>query len=176
MPIHVYKRGDKYYVSPISLNSKNYKKKIIYKHLDIENIHYNNLPKDCNYHILNSNLVPTRKASILIINKVNLQVRLFDVFDVLKDYKIMDTEISNVIYYINNGIKIHYGKFDIRNYYNICTGCKNIHTDGIQRCIQCGNCMCSKCNILDSTLCNDCGINISDIDTDSNSSDIELKD
>ena len=36
--------------------------------------------------------------------------------------------------------------------------------------------MCSKCNVLDSDLCDDCGINISDLDTDSDSSDIEIKD
>jgi hypothetical protein len=169
MPINVYKKDNKFYISPILLNNKKYKKQTTYKHLDIANIEYNNLPKDCNYHILNSHLVPTRKASIIIINKDNLEVRLFEPFDVLKDYKITDSEFSNVIYYINNGIKIHYGKFDIRNYYNVCTGCKNIHKDGIQRCEQCSNCMCSKCNILDSTLCDDCGINITDLDTDTDS-------
>jgi hypothetical protein len=175
MPMYVYKRDDRFYVSPIILNSKKYKKICVYKELNINNILYSNLPKDCDYHILNSNLVPTRKAFIIIFDRISLKIRLFEPFDVLKDYKIMDSEYSSVIYYINNGIKIHYGKFDIRNFYNVCSGCKNIHKCKIQKCLQCGNCMCSKCNILDSDLCDDCGINISDLDTDTDSIDIELE-
>jgi hypothetical protein len=45
-------------------------------------------------------------------------MRHFGSFDILKDYKIeRDSELSFVIFYINNAIKIHSGKFDIRTSY-----------------------------------------------------------
>ena len=170
MPIYVYNKADRYYISPLKLNTRQYKLLCVYKELRLVNVFYYNMPKDCDYHILNSNLVPTRKAYIIIFNKTTLKLRLFEPFDVLKDYAILDDEYSSVMYYINNGIKVHYGKFDIRNFYNVCSGCKRIHNCKIQKCIQCSNCMCSRCNVLESTLCDDCGIIISD------SSDIEVDD
>jgi hypothetical protein len=158
MPIYLYSKKDNYYITLDVLPGKGYKKLKKYKEVNIKNSVYLNYSNDCKSHILNTMLVPTRLGYIVIINKNTLKLRHFGSFDVLKDYKIeRDSELSFVIFYINNAIKIHSGRFDIRKSYKNCSSCYNIYYSDIKTCNSCGDAICSKChNPFDSKVCKTC--------------------
>jgi len=119
-------------------------------------------------------LVPTRLGYIIIINTKTLELRHFGNFDVLKDYKIEGDEISFVIFYVNNAIKIHSGRFDIRKSYKICTACYNLYTGNIKVCDTCGEAICERCeNPLDERVCNSCEPNLN-ISSDESGSEEDL--
>jgi hypothetical protein len=109
-----------------------------YVNININNSVYLNYHDSIKHHILNTILVPTRLGYIVIINKKTLELRHFGNFDVLKDYKIGEDEVSFVIFYINNAIKIHSGRFDIRKSYKICTACHYLYFGNIKSCDTCG--------------------------------------
>jgi hypothetical protein len=159
MPIYLYSKKDNYYITLDTMPNKGYKKVKKYKDVNIDNrIYLNYSTSLCKSHILNTMLVPIRLGYIVIINKTTLKMRHFGSFDVLKDYRIeRDSELSFVIFYINNAIKIHSGKFDIRTSYKNCTGCYNIYHSDIKICNSCGDAICSKChNPFDSKICKSC--------------------
>jgi hypothetical protein len=157
MPIYLYTKKNNYYITLDLISTKGYKKLKKYKEVNINNSVYLNYSNDCKSHILNTMLVPTRLGYIVIIDKTTHKLRHYGSFDVLKDYKIEKDELSFVIFYINNAIKIHSGKFDIRKSYKNCTTCYNIYHGDIKTCNSCGDALCSKCeNPLDSKICKSC--------------------
>lgn len=158
MPIYLYSKKDNYYITLDVLSIKGYKKLKKYKEVNIDNSVYLNYSNVCKAHVLNTMLVPIRLGYVVIINKNTLKIRHFGSFDVLKDYKIeRECELSFVIFYINNAIKIHSGKFDIRKSYKNCTSCYNIYHSDIKICNICGDAICIRCqNSFDSNICKSC--------------------
>jgi hypothetical protein len=153
-----------YFVSPIKIINPKYKRVVQYDIYKIENISYTNIPKGINYHILNNSpIIPVRVATKIIINKKTLVIRVFEKYDVLKDYKITSDELVFVVYYINNAIKVYYGNFHNGKEYNICTSCSSITTHKIKTCNMCGIVICNNCSILNPKYCDDC---TKDVDTD----------
>jgi hypothetical protein len=176
MPIYLYDKKGIFYISLFPVPNKIYKKIQKYKNINIHNSVYLNYPNDCKTHILNTMVVPTRLGYIIIINKNTLELRHFSDFDVLKDYKIQNDELSFVVFYINNAIKIHSGKFDIRHSYKICSSCYSIYTMNIKTCDVCGVAVCSRCeNKSNNKVCKDCEIELS-TSTDDSSEGNELFD
>ncbi len=174
MPIYLYNKSGEYYISLGPISNKGYRKVKKYLNININNSVYLNYSDSIKFHILNTMLIPTRLGYIVIINKKTLEMRHFGNFDVLKDYKIEEDEISFVVFYINNAIKIHSGRFDIRRSYRICTGCHYLHKDTIKVCSTCGDSICEKCdNPLDDTVCNSCEPNLN-ISSDESGSEEDL--
>jgi len=157
MPIYLYNKSGQYYISLHLLPNKGYRKVKKYKNVNINNSIYLNYSDNIKFPILNTILVPTRLGYVVIINTKTLELRYFGNFDVLKDYKIEGDEISFVIFYINNSIKIHPGRFDIRKSYKICTACYYLYSENIKVCDTCGEAICERCeNPLDERVCNSC--------------------
>jgi hypothetical protein len=157
MPIHLYNKSGEYYISLTPVPNKGFRKVKKYKNININNSIYLNYSDSITYPILNTILVPTRLGYIVIINTKTKELRHFGNFDVLKDYKIEGDEIPFVIFYINNAIKIHSGRFDIRRSYKICTGCHYLYVGIMKVCNTCGEAICERCeNPLDERVCNNC--------------------
>lgn len=176
MPIYLYNKNGEYYISLNLIPDKGYKKLEKYKKVNINNSVYLNYHNGIKHNVLNTMLVPTRLGHIVIINTKTLEMRHFGNFDVLKDYKIEKDEMSFVVFFINNAIKIHSGCFDIRKSYKICTECHHLYTEDIKICETCGNAICENCdNPLDDKVCNECepDLDISD-DSDSYSDSDDL--
>ncbi len=157
MPIYLYNKSGQYYISLSLIPNKGYRKVKKYQNINVHNSVYLNYHDSIKHNVLNTILVPTRLGYIIIINTKTLEMRHFGNFDVLKDYKIEDEEISFVVFYINNAIKIHPGRFDIRKSYKICTACHYLYTGTIKVCDSCGEAICDYCdNPLDNKVCNKC--------------------
>lgn len=157
MPIYLYNKSGEYYISLYLIHNKGSRKVKKYQTININNSVYLNYHDSIKHSVLNTMLVPTRLGYIVIIDTNTLEIRHFDKFDVLKDYKIEKYEISFVIFYINNAIKIHPGRFDIRKSYKVCTACHHLYIGDIKVCDSCGEAICDHCdNPLDNKVCNKC--------------------
>lgn len=174
MSIYLYNKSGEYYISLHLLPNKGYRKVKKYQTVSVNNSIYLNYHDSIKHSVLNTMLVPTRLGYIIIINTKTLELRHFGNFDVLKDYKIEGDEISFVIFYVNNAIKIHSGRFDIRKSYKICTACYNLYTGNIKVCDTCGEAICERCeNPLDERVCNSCEPNLN-ISSDESGSEEDL--
>ena len=162
MPILLYSKNNKFYISHIPIHTSKFKYIKTFENLEIENISYLTIPKNITFHILNNSLlIPTKYAYYLIIDSKTLEVTTFEKLKVLKNYKIEQDDLVFEIYFINNAIKIFYGiQFEPKDFYNICITCGTIHTYSIETCIECNNTICKSCNIFNSEKCNDCDVNL----------------
>lgn len=109
-------------------------------------------------HPINTNLIPTNFGFILIMDR-HYDVKLFEQFDVLKDYPIIKTDFVFEIYKINKTTKVFPYPFRFDNFFIQCPSCNDITIEPILMCKNCFKPMCTGCNIFDDYICDTCNGN-----------------
>ena len=150
--LYLYKHSYQLIVSTDKLFNFNYEF-ITILNFDITN--YNVVFTKYKTHPINTNIIPTRYGFILIIDK-DYQLKLFEPFDVLKEYPILDTDYVFEIYKINETTKVFPYPFSFDKFYIQCKCCNDITNEPILQCKNCYKPMCSHCNIFDNCLCDLC--------------------
>ena len=154
--LFIYKFEDKPFITTEKLF--NYLYDLIYciEYIEVEN--YNFKLSKIDTHSINTNLYPARYGFICILdNKYN--VKLFEPFDVLKEYSISETDFVFEIYKINETIKVFPYPFSFDNYYIQCQLCFDITKEPIIKCKKCNKATCINCNIFKNILCDNCTTN-----------------
>ncbi len=160
--LYLYKRKDKIIVSSVILIGSKYKLIQSYP-VSIQNqtVHFTKL----NNHPINTNLFSSKLGYICIISK-DYTLKLFDRFDILKDYPIESTDYVYEIYQINEVLKVHPYPFTFDNYYLICPICTNKVdkiNGNISICTKCKNSMCNSCDLFNNQVCDHCNMNTIDL-------------
>lgn len=151
--IYLYKEGDTIFVSNESSINSDYTFIKSFKEINLKN-HNLTLPK-LNTNPINTNLYNTKIGYIIILNK-ELEIKVFEQFDILKEYSIEESDLVFELYLINNILKVYSYPFSFDKYYIICPSCKTKINEAILSCLKCSKGICSHCNVLDNYLCDDC--------------------
>jgi hypothetical protein len=112
-----------------------------------------------NTHVLNTCMVSSTYAYIIIINrnKNKLDVKIFEKYDILKDYNInLNSDLVFELYYVNGIFKGFQYPFHFNDYYIVCPKCKDISQTEIYCCNKCISYHCLECNIFNGEICENC--------------------
>lgn len=151
--IFLYKEGDTIFVSIYLFVHSDFIFIKTFETIELQN-HTITMPK-LNTNPINTNLFNTRIGYMLILNK-DLEIKVFEPFDILKEYNIDPEDHVFEMYLINNIFKVYTYPFSFTNYYIICPSCKAKINEAILSCLKCNSGICNSCNVLDNYLCDDC--------------------
>jgi hypothetical protein len=127
----------------------------VFDEIGIENriVHLSKLP----VHPANTNLFSARLGYMCIIDQ-NQNIKVFEPFDVLKEYEIAKTDIAFELYLINGVLKVHPYPFSFGTYYMVCPVCRDLILENVLLCNVCRGGMCKECNLFGDQICDKCNL------------------
>jgi hypothetical protein len=108
-------------------------------------------------HPVNTNLFSARLGYIFILDN-NLNIKVFESFDILKEYSIDPSDYAFELYKINGVLKVHPYPFSFETFYTICPICRDLANHPILQCSICKGGMCDSCNLFNDLVCDECNM------------------
>ena len=153
--LFIYKNNNNVFVTTEKLFNFTYDLLELHEEVEIKNVEFKMSRLET--HTINSNLYPCRYGYICILD-CNYKLKLFEQFDVLKEYSISETDFVFEIYKINGITKVFPYPFAFDRFYIQCDSCLDITMEPILKCKKCNKGTCIGCNIFKDVMCDTCTI------------------
>lgn len=113
--------------------------------------------KKLNTSILNTPFFSSRYSYIVVLDTLTKNIKLFEPYDILKNYYInKNNDLVFEVYLINNVFKVFNHPFSFDKFYIVCPQCKDLTFKTIFRCEKCSSDLCEECNIFCGEFCQNC--------------------